>query len=99
MLPRQDIGAVLSFAPDGSGGLDPQYHPEAAIGILAPQLEATETEPKDAQIVLDGGRPAVVPGTKGNLVDWDKTLESLPQLLATEDGRSIEPSTRRPIRN
>jgi vancomycin resistance protein YoaR len=89
-LPRQDIGAVLSFAPDGSGGLDPQYHPEAAIGILAPQLEATETEPKDAQIVLDGGRPAVVPGTKGNLVDWDKTLESLPQLLVTEDGRSIE---------
>ncbi|MFD6860421.1 VanW family protein [Rhodococcus sp. NPDC060090] len=89
-LPRQDIGAVLSFAPDGSGGLDPQYHPEAAIGILAPQLEATETEPKDAQIVLDGGRPSVVPGTEGNLVDWEKTLESLPQLLAMEEGRTVE---------
>lgn len=89
-LPRQDIGAVLSFAPDGDGGLDPQYHPEAAIGILGPQLADTETEPKDAQIVLDGGRPAVVPGTKGNLVDWEKTLESLPQLLATENGRSVE---------
>jgi len=90
VLPRNDIGAVLSFVPDGSGGLQPQYDTEAATGILAPQLAPSETEPKDARIVLESGRPSVVPSETGELVDWPVTLEKLPDLLKQEGERRVE---------
>lgn len=81
VLPREQIGAVLSFAPDGNGGLEPRYAQDAAIGILAPQLVGTEVQPKDASVTLESGAPSVVPGVVGDLVDWPKTLEALPTLL------------------
>ncbi|MDC3727268.1 VanW family protein [Rhodococcus sp. Rp3] len=90
VLPRDAVGAVLSFVPDGSGGLEPQYDTEAAIGILAPQLAPSETEPKDARIVLDGGRPTIVPSETGEMVDWPVTLERLPDLLKEEGDRSTD---------
>ena len=90
VLPRDAVGAVLSFVPDGSGGLEPQYDTEAAIGILAPQLAPSETEPKDARIVLDGGRPTIVPSETGEMVDWPVTLEKLPDLLKEEGDRSTD---------
>ncbi|WP_241384922.1 VanW family protein [Rhodococcus sp. CH91] len=90
VLPRDAVGAVLSFVPDGSGGLEPQYNTDAAIGILAPQLASSENEPKDAQIVLEGGRPSIVPSRTGELVDWPVTLENLPDLLKEEGDRSID---------
>lgn len=90
VLPRDAVGAVLSFVPDGSGGLEPQYNTEAAIGILAPQLAPSETEPKDARIVLDGGRPTIVPSETGEMVDWPVTLERLPDLLKEEGDRSTD---------
>ncbi|KSZ60230.1 membrane protein [Rhodococcus pyridinivorans KG-16] len=90
VLPRDAVGAVLSFVPDGSGGLQPQYNTEAAIGILAPQLAPSETEPKDARIVLDGGRPTIVPSETGEMVDWPVTLERLPDLLKEEGDRSTD---------
>ncbi|MEU5842196.1 VanW family protein [Rhodococcus sp. NPDC047139] len=90
VLPRDAVGAVLSFVPDGAGGLDPQYNTDAAIGILAPQLAASETEPESARIVLDGGRPTIIPSKAGELVDWPVTLENLPDLLKEEVDRSID---------
>lgn len=89
-LAREQVGAVLSFVPDGSGGLAPEYRPEAAVEFLGPQLESTEVEPRDAQVVIQGGGPTVVPGVKGELVDWEKTLENLPALLASTDARSVD---------
>ncbi|MFD4366713.1 VanW family protein [Rhodococcus sp. NPDC058521] len=81
VLQRDQVGAVLSFAPDGEGGLEPRFANDAAIGILAPQLVGTEVQPKDASVTLDGGSPSVVPAVVGDLVDWPKTLENLPDLL------------------
>ena len=86
-LPSDRIGAVLTFVPDGNGGLSPQYGIEAATEILRPQLAATEVEPKDARIVLEGGGPTVIPSVAGELVDWPVSLESLPQLLAAPGER------------
>ncbi|BAH53498.1 VanW family protein [Rhodococcus opacus] len=79
--PRQQIGAIVGFEPDGTGGLTPTYNIEAATGILAPQLVSTEIVPKDAKITLDGGAPTVVPAVVGDLVQWPKTLETLPEVL------------------
>lgn len=87
-LPRDQVGKVLTFVPDGGGGLSPQYNGEAATGILAPQLASTEIKPKDAQITLSSGSPQVVPSVMGDMVQWPKTLEPLPALLAAPGART-----------
>ncbi|NLG56060.1 MAG: hypothetical protein GX542_10520 [Rhodococcus sp.] len=79
--PRGEIGSILRFEPDGDGGLNPVYDVDAATNILAPQLESTEKEPKDASITLSGGFPTVVPAVVGELVAWPKTLEGMPDAL------------------
>ncbi|MDH6280463.1 VanW family protein [Prescottella agglutinans] len=87
-LPRDQVGKVLTFVPDGAGGLSPQYNAEAATAVLAPQLASTEIKPKDAQITLSGGSPQVVPSVMGDMVQWPKTLEPLPALLAAPGQRT-----------
>ncbi|MCA1005092.1 VanW family protein [Rhodococcus hoagii] len=87
-LPRDQVGKVLSFVPDGSGGLTPQYNVEAATAILSPQLASTETKPKDAQISVASGSPEVIPSVTGEMVQWPKTLEPLPTLLAASGPRT-----------
>lgn len=76
------IGQVLSFTPDDRGGLVRQVDIEAAIGILGPQLAPTEVRPRGATVRLSGGRPEVVPASEGEVVDWIRTLESLPAASA-----------------
>ena len=87
-LPRDQVGKVLSFVPDGVGGLSPRYDVEAATAILAPQLASTETKPKDAQISVASGSPKVIPSVTGEMVQWPKTLEPLPALLAAPGPRT-----------
>ncbi|MDI9918204.1 VanW family protein [Rhodococcus sp. IEGM 1379] len=82
------IGEILSFIPDGSGGLSPQYNTDVAIKILAPQLVSTEVQPKDASITLAGGKPTVVPGVVGDLINWPETVKDLPVLLSSTASRA-----------
>ncbi|WP_070377415.1 VanW family protein [Rhodococcus sp. WMMA185] len=89
-LQREQVGAVLGFEPDGNGGLKPTYNLEAATDILAPQLESTEVEPKDATIALSGGSPTVVPAVVGDLVQWPQTLQELPELLRSNVSRTAD---------
>ncbi|MFE3292342.1 VanW family protein [Rhodococcus sp. NPDC059234] len=89
VLGRDKVGAVLAFAPDGRGGLAPQYNVDAAIGLLGPQLASTEVQPKDASISLAGGTPTVVPAVAGDTIDWHKTLAELPALLTGNGPRTV----------
>jgi len=82
------IGEVLTFTPDGSGGLTPQYNTDAAIKILTPQLASTEVQPKDASFTFAGGKPSVVPGVVGDLINWPDTVKELPVLLASTASRA-----------
>lgn len=95
-LPRDQVGKVLTFVPDGGGGLSPQYNVEAATGILAPQLASTDVKPKDAQISLASGAPQVIPSVTGDMVQWPKTLEPLPALL-TVPGERTTPAIYEPV--
>ncbi len=82
------IGEVLTFTPDGSGGLTPQYNTDAAIKILTPQLASTEVQPKDASFTFAGGKPSVVPGVVGDLINWPDTVKELPVLLGSTASRA-----------
>lgn len=95
-LAKDQVGAVLSFAPDGNGGLAPQFNRDKATEILAPQLAETEVKAKDASISLAGGIPRVEPAVVGDLVQWQKTLDPLPALLAAPAPRTV-PAVYEPI--
>ncbi|MFC8046485.1 VanW family protein [Nocardia sp. NPDC057353] len=88
LTPAQ-TATVLTFAPDGSGGLAPVFDVPALTGLLAPQLAASEVEPKDATFAVGGGAARVVPGIVGEKVNWPKTLEQLAALaVASGAGRT-----------
>ncbi|WP_336086230.1 VanW family protein [Nocardia sp. SSK8] len=87
-LTPEQIASVLSFVPDGNGGLAPKIDNEAVIAALAPQLAPSEIEPKDATFTVGAGKPTVVPAIVGEKVDWAKTLEQLPALLSLTGERT-----------
>ncbi|WP_245650193.1 VanW family protein [Millisia brevis] len=87
-LPVDRLGEVITFVPDDAGSLQAHYNLEAAQALLAPQLLASEVQPIDARIVVDGG-VTIVPAVDGNVVDWRVTLERLPQVFAAPDARTI----------
>ncbi|MFD3511107.1 VanW family protein [Nocardia sp. NPDC058666] len=89
-LTTGQIADVLSFVPDGNGGLAPKIDNDAVIALLAPQLVKSEIEPKDATFALGVGKPTVVPSVVGEKVDWAKTLEQLPAVL-TQPGPRTSP--------
>ncbi|WP_345494227.1 VanW family protein [Nocardia callitridis] len=80
-LQPDQIATVLGFAPDGNGGLAAQVNQEAVTGLLAPQLAASEVEPKDASFTVGGGKPQIAESVVGEKVDWPKTLEQLNAML------------------
>ncbi|CAN5489084.1 hypothetical protein BH09ACT9_BH09ACT9_06250 [soil metagenome] len=82
------IGEVLTFTPDGSGGLTPQYNTDAAIKILTTQLASTKVQPKEASFTFAGGKPSVVPGVVGDLINWPDTVKELPVLLGSTASRA-----------
>ena len=85
-LSRAEIGRVLRFTPDGSGGLVPGVDPAATRALLEPRLEETETAAKDATYTLTAGAPTVAPAVTGRGVEWDRTLAGvLPALTRPAD--------------
>ncbi|WP_433660435.1 VanW family protein [Nocardia sp. CA-128927] len=87
-LDPEQIATVLSFAPDGQGGLALAVDQNIAVGLLAPQLAATEIEAKDATFALNGGQPTVVPAVVGDKINWPKTFEQFTALLAAPQERN-----------
>ncbi|GAA2334948.1 VanW family protein [Saccharopolyspora halophila] len=89
-LSPKDIADALRFAPNGKGGLRASFDEPTVIGEIEPQLADTIKPGKDAEIVLEGGRPTVHPSEDGRGIDWKKSLEPLMQTLRQQDGREIK---------
>ncbi|MBF6334711.1 VanW family protein [Nocardia abscessus] len=89
-LDPEQIASVLTFAPDGQGGLAMSVNQDAAIGLLAPQLATTEVEPKDATFAVSGGKPSVVPAVVGDKINWPKTFEQFTALLVAPGERTAQ---------
>ncbi|NIH79005.1 VanW family protein [Amycolatopsis viridis] len=80
-LPPEAVAAALTFEPGGGGTLVPKVDHNKLIEAAAPQLKPSEKEGKDAQIVFEGGRPAVQPSVDGKGVDWNPTLQPVFNVL------------------
>lgn len=89
-LTPEMVGEALRFEPNGSGGLKSHVDNAAVVGAAEPQLADTTRPGNDAQIALEGGAPVVHPSTEGRGIDWDKSLERLPEVLKQRGDRSVQ---------
>jgi vancomycin resistance protein YoaR len=83
------IAAALRFEPAGGGTLAMKVDNAKIVEAAGPQPKATEKQGKDAQIVFSGGRPTVDESVDGRGVDWNPTLEPLPELLKRTAPREL----------
>jgi vancomycin resistance protein YoaR len=81
LLSSSAIATVLSFAPDGNGGLRPVLDIPKIEDLLRPQLVTTEKPGKDATVRLVGDTPEIVPSEDGHGVDYPGTLAGLIEVL------------------
>jgi vancomycin resistance protein YoaR len=81
LLAPEAIAAALRFAPDSRGGLTITVDNPTVIAALTPQLEATQHSAKNAQILIQGGAPVVLPSVDGRGIDWPATLLPLLDVL------------------
>ncbi|RKT84484.1 Vancomycin resistance protein YoaR, contains peptidoglycan-binding and VanW domains [Saccharopolyspora antimicrobica] len=89
-LAPEAIAAALRFEPGVEGGLKANIDLPSVIGAVEPQLADTIKPGKDAEIVLEGGRPVVKPSTDGIGVNWDKSFERLMDVLRAPQNRSVQ---------
>ncbi|WP_454164438.1 VanW family protein [Gordonia iterans] len=71
------LGALVTFVPDGAGGLKPAVAQRTLRAVLGRDLAETEAAPVDASFRISGGRPRVVPATDGAKLDAAGTAEAL----------------------
>lgn len=75
------IAAAMRFAPDGQGGLTTTIDDRTVIAALNPQLASTQRPGKDAEILIQGGAPTVLPSVDGRSIDWAASLRPLRDVL------------------
>ncbi|GAA5159306.1 MULTISPECIES: VanW family protein [Amycolatopsis] len=83
------IAAALRFEPADGGTLAMKVDNAKIVEAAGPQLKSTEKQGKDAQIVFSGGQPTVEESVDGRGVDWNPTLEPLPELLKRTGQREL----------
>jgi vancomycin resistance protein YoaR len=88
-LDPKAIAAALRFEPADGGTLAMKVDNAKVIEAAGPQLKSTEKQGKDAQIVFTDGQPSVDPSVDGKGVDWDPTLQPLPDLLKRVGQRDL----------
>ncbi|MBD0860474.1 VanW family protein [Gordonia sp. zg691] len=89
-VPAGDIAAMLTFGPDGRGGLEPRADEKLARKVLAPDLDPSQRPAVSAKFSLASGRPTVVPAVPGYTIDWTGTLEALVTAAARGGDRTVD---------
>jgi vancomycin resistance protein YoaR len=81
VLTPKAIAAALRFAPDSRGGLTTTLDNPTVIAALSPQLASTQRPAKNAEILVQGGAPVVLPSVEGRGIDWAASLLGLLTVL------------------
>jgi vancomycin resistance protein YoaR len=81
VLTPKVIAAALRFAPDSRGGLTTTLDNPTVIAALSPQLASTQRPAKNAEILIQGGVPVVLPSVEGRGIDWAASLLGLLDVL------------------
>lgn len=86
VLKPEVIAAALRFAPDSRGGLTTTIDNPTVIAALNPQLAPTQRPGKNAEILIQGGAPVVLPSVDGRGIDWAASLLPLLDVLHNSGG-------------
>ncbi|MGH3753648.1 MAG: VanW family protein [Pseudonocardiaceae bacterium] len=90
VLKPEVIAAALRFVPDRRGGLTTTIDHPTVIAALDVQLTSTQRPGKDAQILIQGGVPVVLPSVDGRGIDWAASLMPLFDVLHSPgSGRTL----------
>lgn len=81
MLTPNVIAAALRFAPDSRGGLTTTLDNPTVIAALSPQLASTQRSAKNAEVLIQGDAPVVLPSVEGRGIDWAASLLPLLDVL------------------
>lgn len=71
------MGELVTFAPDGVGGLQPTISQRTLKRVLGDQLQDTESTPVNASFSLASGSPRVVPARNGARVKVPETAAAI----------------------
>ena len=75
------IAAALRFAPDSRGGLTTTIDNPTVIDALSPQIASTQRPGKNAEVMIQGDAPVVLPSVEGRGIDWAASLLPLLTVL------------------
>jgi vancomycin resistance protein YoaR len=89
-LAPEAIAGALVFEPAEGGTLAMKVDNNKVVAAVQPQLASTEKEGKDAQIIFEGGAPAVQPSVDGKTINWEPSLAPLPDVLKQPAGRELK---------
>jgi len=81
VLTPEVIASALRFAPDSQGGLTTTLDNPTVIAALSPQLASTQRVAKNAEVLVQGGAPVVLPSVEGRGIDWAASLLPLLTVL------------------
>ncbi|MGH3822997.1 MAG: VanW family protein [Pseudonocardiaceae bacterium] len=89
VLQPDAIAAALRFAPDSRGGLTTTIDNPTVIAALNPQLESAQRPAKNAEILIQGDTPVVLPSVDGRGIDWAASLLPLLDVLNKSGAQRI----------
>jgi vancomycin resistance protein YoaR len=77
----EEIGTSLQMVPGEGGKLTPKLDGKALAKTLGDKLTEVQVKPKDATIVISGGKPTIRPGKIGHTVPPDKLAAAVVRAL------------------
>ncbi|MEV6597250.1 VanW family protein [Actinoplanes sp. NPDC051346] len=90
ILSRAAIAKGLVFRSDDDGRLTPVIDGERLHSAAAKGFAEVETEPRDASVALSKGKPRIVAGTPGDMVDLAALGTALLDVLRDPAPRAVE---------
>jgi vancomycin resistance protein YoaR len=88
-VPVADIAAATTITPDAADGFVVAVDPAAALTPVTAAIDATQSAPLDAKIVIKDGAPVVEPSAPGRALDTAATEAAVAAAVETPN-RTVE---------
>lgn len=89
-LTPEHLTSVSTIEPTDAGALELRLDGEALVDLVLELDPEVRTEARDARIVLEGGRPTIVPGATGMDVDEEVLVETVAAAAVSGSNRTAE---------
>ncbi len=82
-VPVVDIAAATTITPDDADGFVVTVDPAALLAPVTPAIDATQSAPSDARVVIKDGAPVVEPSAPGRATDWPAVQAAVAAAVTT----------------